>query len=78
MDKKFIKKREKSIGMKKIRNQISAINALIVFLVIGGVATIAINHKGVWLSYSVIVLAVAAVIMALFIALRAGLKRRLN
>ena len=78
MDKKFIKKREKSIGMKKIRNQISAINALIVFLVIGGVATIAINHKGVWLSYSIIVLAVAAVIMALFIALRAGFKRRLN
>ncbi len=78
MDKKFVKRREKSIGIKKIKNQISAINALVVFLIIGGAATLIMNHNGVWLSYGLIVLFVALVLMVAFLALRAGLQRRLS
>ncbi|SEQ69585.1 Protein of unknown function [Lachnospiraceae bacterium NE2001] len=79
MDKrKFIKKLEKNIGIKKVKNQIRAISALFVFLVIGGAFAIYMNHNGVWLSYGVIVAAVAMIILALFMSYRIKLQKRLN
>ena len=78
MDKKFLKKREKNIGIKKLKNQISAINALAVFLIIGGAATLFINHKGVWLSYGILVAIIALVIMVSFLAYRVKLQVKLS
>lgn len=78
MDNKFIKRREKSIGIKKLKNQVSALNALCLFLIIGGVSTLLINHKGVWLSYGILVMVIALVLMGFALAYRVSVKKRLS
>ena len=75
---KFIKRVEKNIGIKKIKNQINAISALFVFLVVAGAFAIYMNHSGVWLSYGIIVAAVSMIILALFASYRIKLQVKLN
>ncbi len=79
MDKrKFVKKLEKNLGMNKIRTQIRAISFMFVFLVIGAVFAIYMNHSGVWLSYGIVIAAISMLILAMFISYRLKLQARLN
>lgn len=79
MDKrKFVKKLEKNLGMNKIRTQIRAISLMFVFLVIGAVFAIYMNHSGVWLSYGIVIAAISMLILAMFISYRLKLQARLN
>ena len=75
---RFIKKLDKLIGMKKLKTQIRTINLLFVFLVIGGAFAIYMNHTGLWLSYGIIVAAVAMIILALFLSYRIKLQVQLS
>ena len=75
---KFIKKLEKNIGIKKIKNQINAISAFFVFLVMGAAFAIYMNHSGVWLSYGIILAAVSLIILAVFASYRIKLQVKLN
>ena len=79
MDKrKFVKKLEKNLGMNKIRTQIRAISFMFVFLVIGAVFAIYMNHSGIWLSYGIVIAAISMLILAMFISYRLKLQARLN
>lgn len=74
MDKKFIKRREKSIGFKKIKTQITTINMLTVFFVFGGAYAIYLNHHGAWLGYGILVAVIALLMMVGFISYRIRLQ----
>lgn len=75
---KLIKKLEKNLGIKKLKNQINAISGMFAFLVIAGLYAIYLNHSGVWLSYGILIFAVSMVILALFMSYRIKLQVRLN
>ena len=75
---KFIKQLEKNIGIRRLKNQINAISLLFVFLVLGGAYAIYLNHTGIWLSYGIIVAAVALLLVAFFMSYRIKLQVRLN
>ena len=77
-NKRFVKNLEKNIGIKKLKNQIRAINLTFGVLVLSGVFAIYMNHSGLWLSYGVIVAAVAMIILALFLSYRIKLQMRLS
>ncbi len=77
-NRRFIKKLEKNIGIKKIKTQIKTINLLFVFLIMGGAFAIYLNHTGLWLSYGVIVAAVSMIVLALFLSYRIRLQVRLE
>lgn len=70
LNRRYIKKIDKGIGITKIKNQIRSINALLVFLVVAGAYAIYLNHTGAMLSYGVIVAASAMLILAGFLSYR--------
>ena len=76
--KKFINKIEKSVGIKKIRSQISSINMMLVFLVFAAAFSIYLNHTGWLLSYGIIVAAISMIVLALFLSYRIKLQLNLN
>ena len=75
---KFIKKLEKNIGIKKLKTQINSITLMFAFLAVGGVYAIYLNHSGLWLTYGILIFAVSMVVMALFMSYRIKLQVRLN
>ena len=75
---KFIKKLEKNIGIKKLKNQINMISWMFAFLVVGGLFAIFLNHSGLWLSYGILIFAVSMIVLALFMSYRIKLQVKLN
>ena len=76
--KKFLYKIEKSVGFMKIRNQISSINMMLIFLVFAAVFSVYLNHTGWLLSYGIIVAGVSMIALALFLSYRIKLQFKLN
>lgn len=76
--KKFLNKIEKSVGIKKIKNQISSINMMLVFLVFAAIFSIYLNHTGWLLSYGIILAGVSMIALALFLSYRIKLQLNLN
>ena len=76
--KKFLYKIEKSVGIKRIRNQISSINMMLVFLIFAAAFSIYLNHTGWLLSYGIIVAGVSMIALALFLSYRVKLQINLN
>lgn len=78
INRKFIKKLDKSIGISRIKTQIQTINIMLVFLVVAAAYAIYLNHTGIMLSYGIIVAAVAMIILALFLSYRIKQQVKLN
>ena len=76
--KKFIKKIEKKIGIKKIRKNIRSINTALFFFGFVAFYSVYLNHSGWLLSYGIIVAAVSLLILAGFLSYRIRLQVRLN
>ena len=76
--KKFLYKIEKSVGFMKIRNQISSINMMLIFLVFAAVFSVYLNHTGWLLSYGIIVAGVSMIALALFLSYRIKLQFNLK
>ena len=54
MNRKFIKKLDKKIGISTVKNQIHTINVMLVFLIIAALYAVYLNHTGIMLSYGII------------------------
>lgn len=79
MDKrKFVKKLERNIGIKKLKSQINSISMLFVFLVMGAGYAIYMNHSGLWLSYGLVIAAISLFMLAAFMSYRIKLQVRLS
>ncbi|MCR5543808.1 MAG: DUF3137 domain-containing protein [Eubacterium sp.] len=76
--KKFIKKLEKNIGIKKIKSTINSINAALFFFVFLAFYSIYMNHTGWMLSYGVIVAAISFIALAIFLSRRIKMQVDLN
>lgn len=75
---KFIKRIEKNLGIKRLKNQINAINLLFVFLVLGAIYAIYLNHSGWWLTYGILVAAASLFALAAFLSYRIKLQVKLS
>lgn len=78
MNRKFIKKLDKKIGISTVKNQIHTINVMLVFLIIAALYAVYLNHTGIMLSYGIIVASVAMLALAGFLSFRIRLQVKLE
>ena len=76
--KKFVKKLEKAIGIKKKKGLVNSINATLFFLVFLAFYSIFMNHTGWMLSYGIILAAISLLFLAGFLSYRIKLQLELN
>ena len=77
MKKSFIKKIEKKVGLKGLKNKIKTINLLFVFLVLAAILAVYLNHTGYMISYGLAVAAVSLLVLAFFLSYRIKLQVQL-
>lgn len=77
MKKSFIKKVEKKVGLKGLKNKIKTINLLFVFLVLAAILAVYLNHTGYMISYGLAVAAVSLLVLAFFLSYRIKLQVQL-